>query len=105
MHVCIINFNLDGVTEEQYRGLCDELAPAFAEVPGLASKTWLADSEGGTYGGVYMWSDREAFEAFKASELAANVMNHPAVKNFSLRDFGVLEGPSAVTHGLVAAAA
>jgi hypothetical protein len=105
MHVCIINFNLDGVTEEQYRALCDELAPAFAEVPGLASKTWLADPASGTYGGVYMWNDRESFEAFKASELAAGVMNHPAIANFSLRDFGVLEGPSAVTHGLVAAAA
>ncbi len=105
MHVLVVNFNLDGVTEEQYRGLCDELAPAFAEVPGLEAKTWLADAKTGTYGGVYMFRDEESFQAFAESELAAGVMNHPAIANFSMRDFGVLEGPSAVTNGLVAATA
>jgi heme-degrading monooxygenase HmoA len=105
MHVCIFNFELNGVSEDEYRGLCDELAPVFAEVPGLVTKTWLANAETGTYGGVYMWSDREAFQAFMKSELASGVMSHPAIKNFSVRDCGVLEAPSAVTHGLVGAAA
>ena len=105
MHVLIVNFQLDGVTEEQYRGLCDEEAPAFAEVPGLVSKTYLADAGTGTYGGVYMWTDREAFQAFAASDLAAGVFNDPNLSNVTMRDFGVLEGPSAVTRGLVGAPA
>jgi heme-degrading monooxygenase HmoA len=105
MHVLVVNFELDGVTEEEYRAMCDELAPAFAEVPGLVAKTWLADSESNTYGGVYMWRGREDFEAFAASELAAGVAQHPNLKNVTMRDFGVIEEPSAVTHGLVGAAA
>ena len=105
MHVLVVNFGLDGMTEEQYRGACDELAPAFAAVPGLVSKTWLANAETGTYGGVYMFIDREACQAFMASDLAVGVLNHPNVSNMTVRDFGVLEEPSAVTHGLMGATA
>jgi hypothetical protein len=105
MHVLVVNFQLDGVSEDEYRGLCDELAPAFADVPGLVAKTWLADADSNTYGGVYMWSDRAAFEAFASSELARGVATHPNLANVTMRDFGVLEEPSAVTNGLVAATA
>jgi hypothetical protein len=105
MHVLVVNFQLNGITDEQYRRAADELAPAFAEVPGLASKTWLADADTGTYGGVYMFTDREACQAFAASDLASGVLNHPNLTNFTVRDFGVLEEQSAVTRGLVGAAA
>ena len=105
MHVLVVNFQLDGVTEQQYRALCDELAPAVAEVPGLVAKTWLADAETGTYGGVYMFTDKAAFQAFAASDLAAGVANHPNLTNMTMRDFGVLEAPSAITNGLVGATA
>ncbi len=105
MHVLVVTFELEGVTDEQYRGLCDELAPSFAEVPGLASKTWLGDARTGTYGGVYLWTDEESFRAFAASDLASSVVNHPNVSNLTMRDFGVIEEPSAVTNGLVRATA
>jgi hypothetical protein len=45
MHIQMINFQLSGVTEAEYVALCDELAPAFAAVPGLVRKVWLANSE------------------------------------------------------------
>ena len=45
MQILIVNFNLDGLSEEDFASSCDELAPAFAAVPGLASKVWLADHE------------------------------------------------------------
>src|SRR4029077_6381314 len=43
VQILIVNFNLDGLSEEEFASSCDELAPAFAAVPGLASKVWLAD--------------------------------------------------------------
>lgn len=55
MHIQIVNFNLKGVSEADYRALCDQLAPAFAVMPGLISKVWLADAATNTYGGVYTW--------------------------------------------------
>src|SRR5688500_11035571 len=103
MHVLIVNFQLDGVSEEQYRGLCDELAPAFAEVEGLESKVWLANAETGTYGGVYLFRDQEAFAAFAASDLARGVAQHPNLRDVTMRDYGVLDAPTEVTRGALAA--
>lgn len=34
MHIRISSFRLKNVTEEQYDKFCDQLAPAFAKVPG-----------------------------------------------------------------------
>ena len=43
VEIVIVNFSLDGLSETDYERLCDEVAPAFAAVPGLTSKVWLAD--------------------------------------------------------------
>ena len=61
MHVLVVNFNLKGIKKEDYLGLIEPMAPVFA---GLVSKTWLANERTNTYGGVYIWSDRESMEAY-----------------------------------------
>jgi heme-degrading monooxygenase HmoA len=103
MHIQVVNFNLKNMGEGEFRKMCDELAPAFANIPGLISKVWLADPATNTYGGVYSWRDRGAWEAFSKSELFQAVGAHPNLTNISSRDFAVLEGPTRVTHGLVPA--
>jgi hypothetical protein len=101
MHIQIISFQLFGVTEEEYAALCDELAPAFAAVPGLVRKVWLANPDTGTYGGVYVWRDRQVMEDFTKTELFESVEKHPALTNITSVDFGVLEGPTQVTRGSI----
>ena len=54
MHIQVINFNLEGINRAEYEAVCNELAEAFAALPGLISKHWLADDENNTYGGVYI---------------------------------------------------
>src|SRR5256714_1512423 len=71
MKIQIVNFQLDGIDEDAYRGTCDELAPAFAAVPGLAAKLWLAGRSANTSGGVYVFSDAGAQDAFADSGLVA----------------------------------
>lgn len=105
MHIQIVNFNLKGASEADYRALCDQLAPAFATMPGLLAKVWLADAATNTYGGVYTWENKAAMEAYLRSELFNNVVNHPNLTNITSKDFGILEGPTAVTHGLALAMA
>jgi hypothetical protein len=61
MHVQIVNFNLKGIADAQFREACDQLAPAFAAVPGLISKVWLADPSTNTYGGVVSLAARGCF--------------------------------------------
>jgi hypothetical protein len=106
MHIQVVNFRLNGITRASYETLCDEVAPAFASIPGLISKVWLADDQTGTYGGVYTWRDRAAMEAFLKTNLFRQVATDPNLADITSRDFATLERPSAVTAAdrLVAAA-
>ena len=38
MYIQIINFNLEGINRAEYEAVCDELAEAFASLPGLVVK-------------------------------------------------------------------
>ena len=69
MHILIINFQLNGINRDQYEAVCNEVAEAFAAVPGLVSKKWLANEEDNTYGGVYLFENRQAMLDYQASEL------------------------------------
>ena len=100
MHIQIINFNLEGINRAEYEAVCNELAEAFAALPGLISKHWLADDENNTYGGVYIWESKDSYEAYLKSDLFAGVGANPALTNIVSKDFDVIEGPTRVTRGL-----
>lgn len=104
MQILIVNFSLDGLSENEFARSCDELAPAFAAVPGLASKVWLADRAEGVYGGIYTFESDEALDDYLQSDLFAGIGATPGLVNVSVRRFGVLDGPTRVTRGLVAPA-
>ena len=99
MQILIVNFNLDGLSEEDFASSCDQLAPAFAAVAGLASKVWLADRAEGVFGGVYVFESDRAVDDYLQSDLFAKVGATPAFVNMSVRRFGVLDGPTRVTRG------
>ena len=105
MEILIVNFSLEGLSEAGYEELCAEVAPAFASVPGLVSKVWLADRAEGVFGGVYTFEDAASLEAFLSSELFAGVGATPGLVNVSVRRFGVLAAPTSVTRGWASPAA
>lgn len=98
MHVQIVNFGLKDLEDEDYRANAGAMAPAFAQLPGLVSKTWLANAETNTYGGVYLWRDRRDMEAYQASDIYKGMLENPHFENVSIRDFEVLEGPTSITR-------
>jgi len=100
VHIQIINFHLKDLSEAEYRAHCDELAPAFAEVPGLISKVWLANRATNTYGGVYTWASRDKMDEYAKSEIFRAVASNPNLAGIISIDFGVLEDPTTVTRGL-----
>lgn len=104
MHVQIINFSLAGISEEDYRNQVEPIAPAFANLPGLVSKTWLANEDTNTYGGVYVWRDREAMEDYKETDIYKGMMANPYFEGFTVRDFAVLESPTRITRGMAGTA-
>lgn len=100
MHLQIINFNIEGISEEDYRKLCETIAPAFADLPGLISKTWLANPETNTYGGLYVWRDRQAMKAYEKTDIFKALSTNPHFENVSVKDFAILESPTHITRGL-----
>ena len=102
MHILIINFNLKDVTDAAFRAMANEVAPAFASVPGLLGKFWLANAGTNTYGGVYVFQDATALRAYLASDLGKGVVGNPNFANVTTRDFEVLSGPTTRSGGRVA---
>ncbi len=100
MHIQIVNFRLEGIGEEDYRRHCEAIAPAFANLPGLVSKTWLANPDTNTYGGVYVWRSREAMEDYKRTDIYKGMLANPHLDGVVSKDFAVLENPTRVTRGL-----
>ena len=100
MHVQIINFRLKDLNEEDYRRQCEAIASAFANLPGLVSKTWLANPETNTYGGVYVWRDLQAMEDYTRTDLYKGILANPHFDNITVKDCAVLENPTRVTRGL-----
>ena len=56
-----------------------------------------ANEETNTYGGVYLWQDRQAMLDYKASEIFNKVSTNPKFTNVTATDFELLAGPSKVT--------
>jgi len=98
MHVQIITFHLADLTEEGYREACAQFAPAFTDLPGLLAKVWLADPDTNTYGGVYLFRDRAAMDAYVASDLFATVASYPHFADIAAQDFAVYDDVTRLTQ-------
>jgi len=98
-YIQVVNFNLEGITHDDFMGVANEVAPNFAALPGLISKVWLSDEGNNTYGGVYSWENEESCKAYRSGELYAGALaNNPNFVNLSDDGFSVLDGPSKITH-------
>ena len=95
-----INFQFD-VPESVYAQAASQLAPMFAEVPGLRWKVWIMNEAESEAGGIYLFEDEASVTALLDGPLAAQVTGHPALSDFSVKQFDVMEGLTAITRGPV----
>lgn len=102
MDVLIVTFGLEGMTEAEYYLGCDAEAPAFADIPGLIAKVWLADPGTNTYGGVYTFTDSASLDAYMGSDLFRSIGATPQFTNVTARRFAAIEGATRVTRGWTA---
>ena len=86
MVVQIVHFQLAGISPEQYEAHAERIAPEFARLPGLIAKAWLADPDENAYGGVYLWTDRDAAEAYAEGELLAGGPPEPGLRRLPVVD-------------------
>ena len=92
-----VNFTFN-LSRNDYENVVAPLANDFAKVPGCQWKIWLMNEKENEAGGIYLFEDEKAVEQFKASPLVAGVLSHPALSNFVMKQFDILEDVSTVTH-------
>ena len=97
MYARIVTFRLDGLTPADYRGHVVAVAPAFTTWPGLLAKVWIADDDAGTYGGIYLFADRASADRTRDTDLYRSMAANPAFTDLSVREFDVLDEPTAIT--------
>ncbi len=91
MHIQIVTYRVEGVSDADFVEANREFAAAMAAMPGLLAKVWLKEPAGDAFGGLYLWRDREAYEAFLASELWAEALNDVSMLDVKSADYGAME--------------
>ena len=95
-----INFRFS-VTAAEYTAAVTEMAKDFAKVDGLRWKIWIMNETRKEAGGIYLFDDQASLDAFLKGPLAAGVTSHPALSDFSVRQFDVMPDITAITRGPV----
>lgn len=93
-----INFNYS-VTKEEYEKTAASLAEKFANLAGLKWKVWILNEEKKEGGGIYMFENQKSINDYLAGPLAKTVTSHPALSNFSIKQFAIMEDITKTTRG------
>tara|TARA_B100000214_G_C23893242_1_gene592833 strand:+ start:686 stop:985 length:300 start_codon:yes stop_codon:yes gene_type:complete len=98
MVIQVVNFNLEGISHQDYVSATIEVAPAFKKLKGLMSKVWLSDEDNNVYGGVYTWEDRQSMDDYLQSEFYDEVLgSNPSFVNITYKVYDVLDEQTKIT--------
>lgn len=92
-----INFKLDITDEELAERSNAERAKIFWSVPGLRWKIWLRESDNRISGGIYLFDNRAAAEAYANGPIGDAVKALPDSSDHSFKFFDIREEVSAIT--------
>ena len=96
MFVQVVTYNLEGISEEQYLDVANQLAPRTSNLPGLLAKVWLENEGSNRYGAVYFWEDEESMVRFTDTDLFEG--RAPEFAGLRIEEFKVLERLTAMTQ-------
>ena len=98
LRILQINFNYD-MTATEYEEAVAPLANAIANVDGLVWKVWVINDEAKEAGGIYLFKNAAAVDAYMNSEIVAGIVSHPKLTNIRAKQFDAMESISAITRG------
>jgi len=93
-----INFNLN-VPKNEYEQAANSLVNEFAKLPGLIWKVWILNEEKSEAGGIYLFENQASMDDYLTGSLAKTVTSHPALSNFSIKQFTVMNDLTKITRG------
>lgn len=98
MHVQVIQYEYAGDVDA-FKRMAESHAPTVAANDGFVAKLWL-NGEGRRFGGVYVWRDRQAADAYEHSELFTTAISgSPEVRDLTIDHYELWSAPTAVTNG------
>lgn len=97
MEALVVTFK-NHASREQFTAATAEHTPAFAQVEGLLAKIWIADPESETKGGIYLFGDRTALNAYLESDLFQSILAEPSFEGPSWHRYQVLDELTARTQ-------
>lgn len=92
-----INLNFS-ITREELETAWLEAAQPIANTPGLLWKVWLVNEEKSEAGGIYLFENAEAVQAYISSPIVDALKGSPVVSNISAKVFDVMSYHSSVTR-------
>ena len=95
-----LNFKFN-VPRADYEQAVSPLADKFAAVDGLQWKIWLMNEEQSEAGGIMLFDDEASLTTFLEGPLAAQVTGHPALSDFSVKQFDMMKSETFITRGPV----
>jgi hypothetical protein len=96
MRMRIVTFGLT-IPAEAYTAHAVHIAPEFTAWPGLLGKWWLGETASGTFGGVYLFASRHDADRSRETDLFRDMFANPALKDVMVREYDVLDAPTAIT--------
>src|SRR5215472_8732832 len=96
MRIRIITFGLN-IPADAYTEHAVHIAPGFTTWPGLLGKWWLGDTASGTFGGVYLFASQHDADRSRQTDLFRGMFVNPALKDITVREYDVLDAPTAIT--------
>jgi hypothetical protein len=95
-----INFTFN-VPKAAYEEAVTPLAEPIAAVSGLQWKVWIMNEGDSEAGGILCFDDQASMQAYLEGPIAEQIVNHPALSEFSVKQFDVMGEHTAVTRGPV----
>ena len=95
-----INFKFN-VPRADYEQAVTPLADPIAAVSGLRWKVWIMNEAESEAGGIMLFDDEASLKAYMEGPIKAQIVSHPALSDFSVKQFGVIDEFSAITRGPV----
>ena len=95
-----INFKFN-VTRAEYEQAAPGLVKDIAAVGGLRWKVWIMNEAEKEAGGIYLFDDEASVKAYLEGPIVAQVTSHPALSDFSVKQFDVMDEVTAITRGPV----
>ena len=95
-----ISFKLN-MSGKDYTQAITPLAQVVADVAGLQWKIWLLNESTREAGGIYLFEDEHAANAFLSGPLIAQLTNAPSIADVCAAQFNVLSTLTSITRGPV----